>query len=120
TPSIVMPQVNAGKVIPLVVSSGKRFFPTPDVLTLKENNVDVAVVGRCGFYMPKCSPAEIVNWVAEAVSYALEEPGYVELMEEQYNEVEFLDPAAYAKAVAEEDAYFTKLMKEMNIPIKNG
>lgn len=118
TPSIVMPQVESGKLTALAVTSAKRFSPTPDVPTLLENGVDVAVVARYGFYMPKDTPAEIVRKFADAVAYALEEPGYVDLMKTQYNEVEYLDPDAYAKAVREEDDYFTKLMKEMNIPMK--
>lgn len=119
TPGLVMPHVNAGKLIPLAVTSEKRFSPTPDVPTLVENGVDVSVVSRYGFYMPKGTPEEIVRKFADAVAYAIEEPGYVDLMESQYNEVEFLDPSAYKQAVAEEDAYFTKIMSEMNLPIKN-
>lgn len=120
TPSIAMPQVKAGKLIALAVTSGKRFSPTPDVPTLKEDGVDVAVVARYGFYMPKGTPKDIVTRFADAVAYAIEAPGYIDQMKETYNEVEYLGPAAYAKAVAEEDAYFTKLMKEMNMPIKSG
>lgn len=118
SPSIVMPQVEAGKLVALAVTSAKRFSPTPDVPTLLENNVDVSVVARYGFYMPKDTPQEIVRKFADAVAYALEEPGYVDLMKKQYNEVEYLNPEDYAKAVAEEDDYFTRLMKEMNIPMK--
>lgn len=118
TPSIIMPQVNAGKLVALAVTGGERFSPSADVPTLREKGVDVAVVARYGFFMPRNTPPEIVQKFANAVEYAAKNKLYEDLMRESYNEVEFLAPADYENAVQEEDKYFTKIMRDMGMPIK--
>lgn len=118
TPSLIMPQTQDGKIIALAVTSGHRFGPSPEVPTMREQGVDIAVVARYGFFMPHGTPPEIVNKFADAVEYAIREPHYIDLMQKSYNEIEFLDPVEYSNAVEEEDRYFTKLMQDMGMKIK--
>ncbi|WP_161495284.1 tripartite tricarboxylate transporter substrate binding protein [Advenella sp. S44] len=118
TPSIVMPQVKAGKLVALAVTGEQRFPTSSDVPTMREKGVDVAVVSRYGFFMPRETPREIVRQFSEAVEYAVSDKHYVDLMRDSYNEIEFLGPAKYAEAVQEEDTYFTKLMQDMGMKIK--
>ena len=118
TPSIIVPQVKAGKLIALAVTGEQRFAPSMEVPTLREKGVDVAVVSRYGFYMPRNTPPEIVRKFSDAVRYAVKDKHYVDLMRESYNEIEFLAPADYEKAMQAEDSYFTKLMQDMGMKIK--
>lgn len=118
TPSIVMPQVKAGKLVALAVTGGQRFPTSKDVPTMREKGVDVAVVARYGFYMPRETPSEIVRQFSEAVEYAVSDKHYVDLMRESYNDIEFMGPDNYAEAVQEEDKYFTTLMRNMGMEIK--
>jgi len=118
TPSIVMSQVKAGKLVTLAVTGDQRFAPSSEVPTMREKGVDVAVVSRYGFYMPRDTPPEIVKKFADAVESAVKDKHYADLMRESYNEIEFLAPADYEKAMQEEDNYFTTLMQKMGMKIK--
>lgn len=118
TPSIVMSQVSAGKLVALAVTGDQRFAPSSEVPTMREKGVDVAVVSRYGFYMPRATPPEIVRKFADAVESAVKDKHYVDLMRESYNEIEFLAPADYEHAMQEEDTYFTTLMQKMGMKIK--
>ena len=117
-PSIVMPHVRAGKLVALAVTSGKRFAPSKEIPTWKENGIDVVVVANFGFYVRKGTPDAIVTKLAAVVADVVRDPAYVESMEKGFNAVDFLGPKEYAEAVEEEDRTFTKIIKDMGLGAK--
>jgi tripartite-type tricarboxylate transporter receptor subunit TctC len=118
TPSIVMPQVRAGKLIALAVTGPQRFAPTAEVPTLRESGVNVAVVANYGFFVRRGTPDAVVGKLAAAFAAGVNDAAYVQLMRKGFNDVAYLGPADYAAAVEEEDRYFTRLMREAGMQLK--
>jgi tripartite-type tricarboxylate transporter receptor subunit TctC len=118
TPSIVMPQVRAGKLIALAVTGPERFAPSPEVPTLRESGVNVVVVANYGVFVRRGTPDAVVRKLAAAFAGGASDPAYVQLMRKGYNDVAYLGPAEYAVAVEEEDRHFTRLMRDAGMQIK--
>ena len=114
-PSNVMPQVNAGALRALAVTGGKRFVPSPDVPTQREQGVDVGLVANYGFFVPRGTPQAVVDKLASAIETAAADPKYVEMMRAGFSDVAFMDPAEQAQSVEEEDRIFTKVMQDMGL-----
>jgi len=117
-PSNVMPQVNAGALRALAVTGGKRFVPTPDVPTQREQGVDVALTANYGFFVPRGTPQAVVDKLAAAIRTAAADPKYVETMRSGFVDVAFMGPAEQAASLQEEDRIFTKIMREMGLIAK--
>jgi tripartite-type tricarboxylate transporter receptor subunit TctC len=69
--STAMPQVNAGKLRAIGVTTAKRIPALPNVPTVKESGVDYEVVLWHGLIGPKGMPPAIVNKINAAVGKAL-------------------------------------------------
>jgi tripartite-type tricarboxylate transporter receptor subunit TctC len=61
TAGTVVPQVKAGKAVPLAVSTPERSPFLPGVPTLKESGMDIAVVTWFGIMAPSATPREIIR-----------------------------------------------------------
>lgn len=57
----VSPQIKAGSVRALAVTSPKRLADLPDVPTMKESGADVEAIIWTGIFAPKATPPEIVG-----------------------------------------------------------
>src|SRR5690606_17095266 len=60
--SEIMPQIEAGKMRPIAVSTAERLDALPDVPTFKEKGYDVEHVMLRGVVMPKDVPADVVKY----------------------------------------------------------
>lgn len=66
--------IEAGKVIPLAVTSGARSPTMPDVPTFVEQGVDFKTDGWVGYALASGTPPEVVNQVAGALVKAIRSP----------------------------------------------
>ena len=114
-PSVVMPQVNDGKLAALAVTSPERFAPMMNVMTLREGGVDSQYVTRFGFFAPRGTPEPVIRKFAAALAESVSDPGYVETMRRLYNDVVFIEPAAYAASLVAEDQGYAKLIRDLRI-----
>jgi tripartite-type tricarboxylate transporter receptor subunit TctC len=83
----VMPQVKAGKLRPLAVSTAKRSALMPDIPTMKEAGLpDIENTAWMAFMAPASTPTEIVDRMNKEINEALMLPDVKEKLASQYME----------------------------------
>lgn len=64
---VMLPQIQAGNIKPLAVSSANRFEGLPDVPTFIESGVDFSMEMWYGLFMPAKTPNAVVNKLADTI-----------------------------------------------------
>jgi tripartite-type tricarboxylate transporter receptor subunit TctC len=83
----VVPQVKAGKLRALAVSTGQRSSLTPDIPTMKEAGFpEVENVAWMAIMAPASTPTEIVQRMNQEINAALAMPDVKQKMHSQYME----------------------------------
>ena len=112
-------QIKAGKLRALAVTGDKRVSSLPDVPTLKEQGINVAVTGWHGIFAPPGTPDAILDRVHKDVTTAMKDPKYTGALAKDGLE---LPPARsradFAKFVAEEHAFWGKKLKQLNVEME--
>jgi tripartite-type tricarboxylate transporter receptor subunit TctC len=109
-PSTVMPQVEAGTVVPVVVAGKDRFPLTPEVPALGEAGIDVDVATHFAFYAPKGTPAPVVSKLTTALGDAAADPLFRQAMEAARTRVDLLPADGLLRVLADEQARFAPLI----------
>jgi tripartite-type tricarboxylate transporter receptor subunit TctC len=94
--SIALPQIRAGKVRPLAVSSAKRTKSLPDVPTFKEEGYDLEYYFWVGIFAPKGTPAPIINTLREGVNKAAHSKAFLDTLENLGQELAYMDQPEFA------------------------
>ncbi|OZI34279.1 hypothetical protein CAL29_12110 [Bordetella genomosp. 10] len=118
TPSLpaALPQVQAGKLRALAVTSPRRIALLPDVPTAAELGYPKATVfGWVGLHAPAGTPAPVIQALNAAAAKALKDPGLMERLKSQGAENAYSDSAGYGKLVAEEAARWKRVVQEAGI-----
>jgi|LauGreDrversion4_2_1035121.scaffolds.fasta_scaffold11798_8 tripartite-type tricarboxylate transporter receptor subunit TctC len=103
-PSLVVPQINGGRLRPLAITAGKRSEFLPDVPTYRELGIDYEDYESYGLLGPAGLPGAIVQKLAAAVAEAVKEPSFLETMRKTYTSVEYVAPAEYRAQLQARDA----------------
>lgn len=108
-----LPQVKAGKLKALAITSAKRSSVFPEVPTVTEAGIhDFDVSAWNGLLAPSPTPDELVAKIhADAVKVA-QSREFVEQLQPQALEVDLLNPAAFRAFLAAELAKWSKLVKD--------
>jgi tripartite-type tricarboxylate transporter receptor subunit TctC len=114
-PGIVMPTVEQHGVLPLAQTGATRIAALPDLVTLKEAGLDVDLVTRFAFFAPKATPEPVLQRLAGAFLGVARAPSYAQAMRRAYNEVQLLDRAELAAALAAEDRAYARLIQELGL-----
>lgn len=114
----VAPQLRAGKLKALAVSSPTRFRGMPDVPTVAESGIPGFDVRTwAGLFAPKGTPKEIVAQLNAAVQQSLARPDVkTRLGELVGGEVQGSTPEVMKAMVTKEAARWTDVIKKANIP----
>jgi tripartite-type tricarboxylate transporter receptor subunit TctC len=112
-------QIKAGKVVPLAVTTLARHPAYPDIQTFAEQGY-TDIRGDTWFWLagPKNLPAEIVNRLNGEVRRINKSPKMREYFERSALSTRDLDPAAVAKFVADEYAFWAPLAKEAGLTVQ--
>jgi len=102
-PSVVGPQITAGKVRPIAVSSAKRLPAYPDVPTYRELGYDAEYYIWASIYVPAGTPPEATKVLREALKTAIHTPEFAAGMAAQGLTVSYMDAPEF-KAYADADA----------------
>ncbi len=112
-------QIKAGKLKALAVTGDKRVSALPDVPTLKEQGVDVAVTGWHGLFAPPKTPDAILDRVHKETVAAMKDPKYTGALAKDGLE---LPPnrsrAEFTKYVQDEHAFWGKKLKALNVQME--
>jgi tripartite-type tricarboxylate transporter receptor subunit TctC len=116
TPAAVMPQVEAGKLRALGVTSAKRSRGLPSLPSLQEAGVpDFDVMVWFGLLAPAHTPPEIVRQVYADVAKVLAAPGMKEKLDRERLEITTMPPAEFSGYLRREVAKWGEVVKKANI-----
>ena len=111
-PAAVMPQIKAGKLRALGVSSGKRTSAAPDVPTITEQGYgEFDLVAWFMLYAPAATPAPVLAKLRDAVAQAVANPEVKARLAAQGLEVPVLDAQQLAAFNRTEIAKWSELVK---------
>lgn len=109
-------QIKGGRLKALAVTGEKRVSSLPDVPTLKEQGVDVAVTGWHGLFAPPKTPDAILDRLHKETLVAMKDAKYTGALAKDGLE---LPPersrADFAKYVRDEHTFWGKKLKALNI-----
>jgi tripartite-type tricarboxylate transporter receptor subunit TctC len=112
-----LPQVTAGKMTALAVSSAKRAAAAPQIPTAVEQGVPFVTNNWIGFTVARGSPKEAYDWLARATIAAMATPDLQQRIAAMGAEPNLLVGEEYGKMIASETARWTEVIKGAGIKI---
>jgi tripartite-type tricarboxylate transporter receptor subunit TctC len=114
----VLPQVKAGKLRILGVSTAKRSALLPDVPTLKEQGLsDVDAGAWIGVIAPAATPKAVQQRIHKEIAAVLKEPDVVRTLNAQMMEVVSSTPEAFTAFMREEHDRWTPVIVKNRITL---
>lgn len=111
-----IPQIQAGNLLALAVSSAEEFPLLPGVPTLADTVMPgYSAEAWYGLFMAKGTPVEIVEIVNGAANEALSDPAVIERFSNAGAAVQTSTPAEFAAFVAEESARWKKNLEDLGL-----
>ncbi len=112
-----LPQVRAGKLRALAVTSSKRSSLAPDLPTVAEagNLPGYEATIWFGFVAPVGTPQEIVNRLSQEISKVMRQPGLRERFAPQGVELASSNPAEFAEFIKTEIPKWGKVLRDANV-----
>lgn len=111
-------QFAAGTLTPLAIGAEQRIDALPDTPTLIEEGIDVTTATSRGVFVPKGTPQEVIDTIADAYETALQDEALVSKIENEFGSivnikrgadyVEFLDNNEATLARAAENMEFSR------------
>jgi tripartite-type tricarboxylate transporter receptor subunit TctC len=114
-PLAVMPQVQAGKMKVLAVSTAKRLPQLPDVPTFRESGVALDGSAWIGVIGPAGMPPAVVQKLNQAFAGAMRDAGVAAKLRSQYMEPEPGTPEQFAAYMRSERAKWGPVIKRAGI-----
>ena len=112
-----LPQVKAGKLKPLAVTSPKRMPQLPDVPSLEEAGIKPFDVSFwLGMLAPAGTPPQIVQKLY-AITQGVANDARAKAVLSQQGEVVMIDPANFAKRIEKEDASWGSVIQREGITL---
>ena len=99
----------------LAVAAPKRSAVFPDAPTFQELGYDIVEGAYRGVSVPPNTPENIVKILADAFEKVNKNPEFAKKMAELAFDLEFMGPAEYTKFIQTRKAYYTDLLKDMDI-----
>ena len=113
-----MPQVNAGKLRALAITTAQRFPTLPDLPTIAESGFPgFESVSFNGLAAPAATPREIVNRVQGEVAKALKTPELRERMLRDGMEPVGSTPEAFAAFIRSERVKWSRVVKDLGLRV---
>ncbi len=115
SPGEVASQVEAGDLKMLAVMSEERVDSFPDVPTLKEEGIDVAIGTWRGLQVPADTPDEVVETLHEIFYQAFESEGFQNKMKDLGLGIIYRDPEEYAEFLENDYETFGELVEQFDL-----
>lgn len=113
--AVGLPQVKAGQLKALAVTSKERHPELPQVPTLAEQGIDAPGGSWFGVFAPRgTAPAAVARLAAE-VQKVVSAPETREQLARVSQYSEYQGPEAFAKAVADDSAFFKDLIAQLGL-----
>ena len=114
----VVPQIQAGKLKAIAVSTAKRSPALPDIPTLSEQGLAGVDAGAwIGVIAPAGTPAPILERLRKEIVGALHDPAVVEGLRKQYMDVIASTPEQFAAKLREEHERWTPVIQKAKVTL---
>jgi tripartite-type tricarboxylate transporter receptor subunit TctC len=110
-----MPQLKAGKVRVLAVTTGRRSLLLPEVPPMSDTIAGFDVTSWNGIFVPAGTPKTIIDRLADETLVVLGAPQTRQRLAEIGFEVDPMPPAQFAPWVREQIGYWGKLVRDAGI-----
>jgi tripartite-type tricarboxylate transporter receptor subunit TctC len=118
--TVVIPQIKSGAVRGLAAVGDERLAELPELATLAEAGLPgVRTSGWTGLFGPARLPPSLVALYGKKVEEAFADRAFVERIVRTGSKPAFLGPEAFAKYVADDNAYFGQLIADAGIKLRN-
>lgn len=116
SPSLAMPFVKEGRLVPLAVTSEKRMSQLPNVPTLKElGYAPIGIYAWQGIVAPKGTPAQVVSTLSQHMRQVVQQPAVQQKLAELGMEPIGSDGAEMDRYVREQIAFWSPLIRSRGI-----
>jgi tripartite-type tricarboxylate transporter receptor subunit TctC len=116
TPSAALPQIKAGKLRALAVTSKQRISALPDVPTMHEAGYqDFEWTNWVGFVAPAGTPRPIIDKLYQEIATAASTPAFKARQEAQLVQMAADKPEVFTAWIAAEHARIGKLIREIGL-----
>lgn len=112
--SSIIPQGDAGKLVPLAQLSNERAKLYPDLPTLKEGGVNLALPPNIGIWAPAGTPDAVVSKLSAAIEKAASGDVFSGFATNALVEIDFASSADFQDILKEEDAFFADLLQNID------
>jgi tripartite-type tricarboxylate transporter receptor subunit TctC len=117
TELVLGPQIKAGKLRALAVTTAQRSRSLPDLPAIGEVVPGYSVDGWAGMWAPAGTPREIISRLNQSVARILKQPEVQERLRAGGAEPTPSTPEGFARAIAQDIATWSKVAKAGNIRI---
>jgi tripartite-type tricarboxylate transporter receptor subunit TctC len=119
TPPSVLPQVSAGRLKGLGVSTLERTALFPDLPGMKEAGLpDYLIDFWYGFFVPAATPQPVVQKLYEATRQALDQPAVRAALAREGTDVSLSrSPADFAAFLAQDEKFWVQLVKSADVKL---
>jgi tripartite-type tricarboxylate transporter receptor subunit TctC len=107
----------AGKLRVLGIASAERVALYPDLPTMREQGVDLAIHSWHGVFAPKGTPPAILAALEGALERVAHRREFVDQMSTQLLGVRYMNRAEFARFFAAQDAQFLSLIEKLGLRI---
>lgn len=115
--SVVSPFVASGKLRVLASMSAQRLEAIPQVPTLKERGIDLALDAWRGMAVPKDTPKPIVEALQRLAVVVSRDPKLVEALRKQNQTLQYEDAQEFSRTLAEQSGMFKALMPQLRLNV---
>lgn len=114
-PGAISTQIEAGKLRAIAQFGSERAAALPDVPTLKENGIDLALRADFGLFAAKGTPRDVVAKIDDAFAQAIQSEDFKAFASQARVAPAFLPAAEYQKVVDAERAVFTRVVPKLSL-----
>jgi putative tricarboxylic transport membrane protein len=115
-PGEILPQIEAGTLRPLAVSTGTRLQSLPDTPTFKELGYPIEHVQLRGVVMPPDVPQEALTFWEDALRRVAESPEWKrEYLDRFRDEPRFLGSQEFGQVLESTNTLYTQIMTELGL-----
>lgn len=114
-PVAIMPHVSGGRLRALAQVGPERSPVVPEIPTLREVGVDLALGSDIGLFAPRGTPEAILDLWTEAARAAVQSPEFGEFAARARVNASFLNRAAFTAAVMRDRGVYERLIPTLNL-----
>src|SRR6185369_14394689 len=114
-PGVINTQIEAGKLRAIAQFGPTRAAALPNVPTLKESGVDLALRADFGFFAAKGTPPDVVARLDEALGKAVESDDFKAFVTQALVAPAFLPASEYQQVVDAERAVFVRVVPKLQL-----